>query len=110
MGGGGGRISHEKATNSHVAISYSPEIIVEKSILSSGSRDGMILFSDVRKADPVVGSSHFHKMEVCGLQWSPDGSKLASGGNDNLVCVWNNKDLSQPEHILKGHEAAVKVS
>ena len=23
------------------------------------------------------------------MSWSPDGKYLASGGNDNVVCVWN---------------------
>lgn len=48
-------------------------------------------------------------MEVCGLQWSRDGSKLASGGNDNIACVWSTRDPSHPLQLLKGHEAAVKV-
>ncbi len=75
----------------------------------SGSRDGKILHFDVRRQEPVVGQSLHHTLEVCGLEWSADGSKLASGGDDNLVCVWNNSDLSQPAKVLKGHQAAVKV-
>jgi hypothetical protein len=34
-----------------------------------------------------------HKQEVCGLKWSGDGgpqaATLASGGNDNKVCIWD---------------------
>ena len=30
-----------------------------------------------------------HTQEVCGLSWSPDGSTLASGGNENLLCIWD---------------------
>ena len=30
-----------------------------------------------------------HRQEVCGLKWSPDGQQLASGGNDNLLCIWD---------------------
>lgn len=34
-----------------------------------------------------------HKQEVCGLKWSGDGgassASLASGGNDNKVCIWD---------------------
>lgn len=30
-------------------------------------------------------SLEFHRQEVCGLRWSPDGQMLASGGNDNRV-------------------------
>lgn len=34
-----------------------------------------------------------HRQEVCGLKWSGDGgvssATLASGGNDNKVCIWD---------------------
>lgn len=30
-----------------------------------------------------------HKERIVGLSWSPDGLTLASGGNDNLVCLWD---------------------
>lgn len=69
----------------------------------------MILYNDVRKPEHVVARSCYHTMEVCGMQWSPDGSKLASGGNDNLVCVWDAANPAEPLHVLQGHKAAVKV-
>lgn len=33
-----------------------------------------------------------HRQEVCGLKWSGDSgpaANLASGGNDNKVCIWD---------------------
>jgi cell division cycle protein 20 (cofactor of APC complex) len=57
-------------------------------VISSGSRDGLILNHDTRAAEhreKLVG----HAEEICGLAWSPDGCTLASGGNDNLVCLWD---------------------
>lgn len=75
----------------------------------SASRDGAILHNDVRKPQHVVAQSCYHQSQVCGLQWSPDGSKLASGGDDNLVCVWKASSPSEPMHLLEGHKAAVKV-
>jgi cell division cycle protein 20 (cofactor of APC complex) len=60
-----------------------------KYILSSGSRSGAINHSDVRTANHLVQSSVGHTLEVCGLAWSPDGSKLASGGNDNILHIWS---------------------
>lgn len=60
-----------------------------KFILSSGGRDSKIMNLDVRKPNPMVCSLQEHTQEVCGLKWSPDGKQLASGGNDNLVCVWD---------------------
>ena len=75
----------------------------------SGCRDGVIHHHDVRKAEHIVAQSHYHQLEVCGLKWSPDGSKLASGGNDNQVCIWNASDPIEPSMVLRGHQAAVKV-
>ena len=76
----------------------------------SGCRDGSIHHHDVRKPEHIVAMSKYHHLEVCGLQWSTDGSRLASGGNDNMVCIWNASDPSKPSKLLRGHQAAVKVS
>ncbi|XP_068197130.1 cell division cycle protein 20 homolog [Antennarius striatus] len=57
-------------------------------VLSSGSRSGHIQHHDVRVAEHHICTLTSHSQEVCGLQWSPDGRYLASGGNDNLVYVW----------------------
>ena len=75
----------------------------------SGCQDGVIHHHDVRKAEHIVAQSRHHRLEVCGLKWSPDGTKLASGGNDNLVCIWNANNPSEPSQVLRGHQAAVKV-
>ncbi|GAV99284.1 WD40 repeat-like protein [Lentinula edodes] len=63
-------------------------------ILSSGSRDRMVHHRDVREADTrPFKRCQGHKQEVCGLKWSGDGgpssANLASGGNDNKVCIWD---------------------
>jgi cell division cycle protein 20 (cofactor of APC complex) len=59
------------------------------SFISSGSRDSTILNHDIRLASNIVSTFHGHQQEVCGLAWSPDGSTLASGGNENLLCIWD---------------------
>lgn len=48
-----------------------------------------------------------HKLEVCGLKWSRDGSYLAAGSNDNSATVWTFEQFEQPLHELQ-HSAAVK--
>ncbi|PFX25778.1 Cell division cycle protein 20-like [Stylophora pistillata] len=82
-------------------------------ILSSGSRNGAIHHHDVRVASHHVGSLLGHSQEVCGMQWSPDGKLLASGGNDNLLNIWaqggTSDDAASPLHTLTHHQAAVKV-
>ena len=76
----------------------------------SGCRSGQIHLHDVRKANHCIDKAVHHQMEVCGLRWSPDGLFLASGGNDNLVCVWSPRlGTEEPTQLLTGHQAAVKV-
>jgi WD40 repeat protein len=40
------------------------------------------------------------KLQVCGLKWSPNGRQLASGGNDNMLCVWD-ETVSQARLLLE---------
>lgn len=51
-----------------------------------------------------------HKSKVCGLKWSETGNFLASGGNDNLVYLWDKCKMSSTHHVHRfdGHCAAVK--
>lgn len=81
-------------------------------ILTSGSKDNMILHHDVRVQQHVVGRVAQHSQEVCGLAWSPDGSMLASGANDNTLVISDMSQLSMniaPKHVLTEHQAAVKA-
>lgn len=61
----------------------------DKHIVSSGARDGAIHNHDVRVQQHKVSQFTGHTAEVCGLKWRPDGQSLASGGNDNLVNIWD---------------------
>lgn len=72
-------------------------------ILSSGSKDTKIINHDVRIRNHVIHHLIGHTQEVCALKWSPDGSLLASGGNDNLLCIWdinNTTDNNVNNNIL----------
>lgn len=37
-----------------------------------------------------------HTQEVCGLKWSPNGRQIATGGNDNKLCIWDVAGCCQP--------------
>ena len=77
-------------------------------ILSSGSRDRTILNRDVRIEDHYVNKFDNHKQEVCGLKWNVEENKLASGGNDNNLFVWDGLN-PKPLHQFTDHTAAVKA-
>ena len=78
-------------------------------LLSSGSRDSNIFNSDVRVAQHHVSTWKGHSLEVCGLKWSDDGLQLASGGNDNLVCIWDAAGNGSAPKRTFTHSAAVKA-
>ena len=49
--------------------------------------------------------------EVCGLEWNKEGDTLASGGNDNKLCLWDvaTSSTASPRFELTDHQAAVKA-
>lgn len=78
------------------------------SLVSSAGRDSLIMNHDVRLQQHITSTYDGHKQEVCGLTWSPDGSALASGGNDNLMFIWD-QAAGRARHCITDHGAAVKA-
>ncbi|CAH9110977.1 unnamed protein product [Cuscuta europaea] len=86
-------------------------------ILTTGGMDGLIINNDVRVRSPIVETYRGHSHEVCGLKWSASGQQLASGGNDNLVHIWDRSLTSSSSsssaggllHRFDEHTAAVKA-
>ncbi|KAJ3925010.1 MAG: WD40 repeat-like protein [Lentinula lateritia] len=87
-------IRRYKDAHAHVAGKRIGSLSWTSDTLSSGSRDRMIKHWDFRdsSAKPFKQSAA-HTQEVCGVKWSGDGgiqaSLLASGGNDNRLCIWD---------------------
>jgi WD40 repeat protein len=71
-------------------------------------QDTTINHDDVRVRSHLVKTMQNHTQAICGLKWQLSSSKLASGGNDNLVNIW---DISsnEPIYSFTDHEAAVKA-
>ena len=84
-------------------------------ILTSGSRLGNLYHSDVRVAQHIVSKQiNVHTAEICGIEYKPDGQQLATGGNDNLVSIWDVRQLqsntnAQPLFMKNNHKAAIKA-
>ncbi|KAJ5066104.1 fizzy-related protein [Anaeramoeba ignava] len=77
-------------------------------LLCSGSRDQNIIVRDVRTRDSAAVLSG-HSQEICSLKWSYNGHHLASGSNDNTVCIWDIRKVSAPMHHFTEHKAAIKA-
>ncbi|KAL3471980.1 putative cell division cycle protein Cdc20 [Aspergillus californicus] len=80
-----------------------------KHTLSTGARSGLVYNHDVRIAKHKVAELVSHTSEVCGLEWRSDGAQLATGGNDNLVNIWDARSLSAPKFTKTNHRAAIKA-
>jgi len=87
-------------------------------LLSSGSRDATVLNHDIRSSRNIQDRLCGHNQEICGLAWSPDGTTLASGGNENRLCIWDAamsrassgaSTNSSPRFSIDQHQAAVKA-
>ena len=76
--------------------------------LSTGCRDGSIWNHDVRIQQHKTMEFNGHQAEVCGLEWRADGAQLASGGNDNIVNIWDAR-TTVPKFTKSNHKAAVKA-
>ena len=79
--------------------------------LATGGRDTSVLVHDVRIRDHLTSTLSGHSQEVCGLKWAPSGAQLASGGNDNLLHIYDAASISRNTHVhrLTDHCAAVKA-
>jgi len=80
-----------------------------KHILSTGARSGLVYNHDVRVANHKIAELVSHTSEVCGLEWRADGAQLATGGNDNLVSIWDARSLNAPKFQKTNHKAAIKA-
>ena len=90
--------------------------------LTTGSRDCSIVTRDVVRGDELIMMEH-HSSTVVNLKWNPTGNVLASGGNDDIVCLWDLKMMHrnatpsdflgsqsyQPRSVLTGHAGAVRA-
>ncbi|KAH3678965.1 hypothetical protein WICMUC_001333 [Wickerhamomyces mucosus] len=77
-------------------------------LVSTGCKSGEIFVNDVRIKNHITATLNGHVGEVCGLEYRKDGLQLASGSNDNSVCIWDCRS-SIPQFTKTTHTAAVKA-
>lgn len=95
-----------------------PSLAWNHHILTSGSKNGDIFNHDVRIAQHHASTFSGHTEEVCGLDWASDSHYLASGGNDNVLNVWDLRKINDgqtpvvvdtPVQTMSAHTSAVKA-
>lgn len=74
-------------------------------VISSGDKAGKLCNFDIRSGR--ISMIEGHSQEICGLEWSTDTKYLASGGNDNVIRIWQLGN-NNPQ-TLSGHKSAVKA-
>ncbi|OIR58308.1 MAG: cell division cycle protein 20-like protein [Amphiamblys sp. WSBS2006] len=77
-------------------------------LLSSGSS---VYFLDTREPEHACQNTPLsgHTDQICGIEWNRDETLFATGGNDNLVCVWDIRHPSKPLATLAEHRAGVRA-
>jgi hypothetical protein len=83
---------------------------LHQNMMVIGGRDRQaIVYDHINLKKIVEFSLCGHHQEICGLKFSPDGTKVATGGNDNLLCIWDFRNPSEPIAKYHEHSAAIKA-
>ena len=82
-------------------------VLVNTEELLVGDEIGVVYYYSVEWGSPArdniwCGAMHImakidmHTQKICGLAWSPDGDYFATGGNDNICCLFEVRDVLTP--------------
>ena len=114
--GPGAAAAREHAIDAMSRARHRRDVTQVSRCVNSGSRDALVLQHDARARQHRTATLVGHQQEVCGLSWSADGATLASGGNENYLCLWDAARSGQaqpgecaPRAIMRQHQAAVKA-
>jgi len=93
---------------------YTPGLIVRMEDLLVGDEVGNVFYYSVEWPDAwevtrdgwsgsmtLLARISTHTQQICGLSFSPDGSQFATGGNDNLCCLFRSNEVlrSTPDSL-----------
>ncbi|KAJ3274090.1 ubiquitin-protein transferase activating protein [Terramyces sp. JEL0728] len=73
----------------------------------TGDPDGNIVHWDIRTSKNRVIEGH-HLDRVVGIAKSVD-NVIATGGNGNIVNIWDDRRLDKPRLVIKSHTSAVRA-
>jgi serine/threonine protein kinase/WD40 repeat protein len=90
----------------HLDASFSPDS--ERIAIAKGtdSEAGVgVWIHDVASGDVITTLTAHHNI-VFSVAWSPDGTRLATGANDNTIRIWD-AETFETLLVLRGHESYV---
>ena len=78
------------------------------SLLALAGQDGVLEIWDLEGRISKIRDLPGHTSDVYCVEFHPDGSRLASGGNDNRIILWDTTSW-EPVHELRGHGSYIKA-
>ncbi|XDG02709.1 hypothetical protein ABKA04_002324 [Annulohypoxylon sp. FPYF3050] len=92
-------LSWRPAATSRPSLSKrNPGVLVKTEDLLVG--DDEVARENWRGAMTLLARIKVHSQQICGLAWSLDGRQFATGGNDNLCCLFNVDGVTDAESCL----------
>ncbi|KAI1496520.1 WD40-repeat-containing domain protein [Biscogniauxia marginata] len=79
-------------------LSWRPTVTLRPSLNSRNH--GMLVKTEDLLVGDEMGDIYYysvHSQQICGLAWSLNGLQFATGGNDNLCCLFNVDKVVDPE-------------
>ncbi|KAK3684313.1 WD40 repeat-like protein [Podospora appendiculata] len=86
-----------------------PDTFVKNEDLLIGDESGQVCYYAIEWPDrwevernnwpgqmTLLATIEVHSQQICGLAWSPNGELFATGGNDNLCCLFETSKVLEP--------------
>lgn len=90
-------------------VSLTTSSWAEDGTLAVGYWSGLMREHDLRQRDSIIRDIHgAHAQSICGMSYRADSALLATGGNDNVVKVWDRR-TNTAKMQKERHRAAVRA-
>ncbi|KAI0224080.1 WD repeat-containing protein slp1 [Massospora cicadina] len=84
-----------------------PATAWSSTLFATGSKSGRVSTHDLRDPRHLINEKDAHTATLCNVQFSVDGTRLASGGNDGFIKVFDVRSLD--ETLKYRHGGPVKA-